>query len=74
LTRERGWRIILDDRQARLVARRLGISITGTVGILVRAKRSGIIPSLKPLLSKLEVNQFYISNVLKEEALRLANE
>jgi predicted nucleic acid-binding protein len=74
LARERVWRIILDDRQARSVARRLGISIIGTVGILMRAKRSGIIPSLKPLLSKLEANQFYVSNVLKEEALRLANE
>jgi uncharacterized protein len=74
LAREREWQIILDDRQARSVARRLGISIIGTIGILVRAKRSGIIPSLKTLLSELEANGFYISNVLKEEALRLADE
>lgn len=71
---ERGWRIILDDRQARFVARRLGVSTIGTVGILVKAKRSGIIPSLKTLLSELEANGFYLNDVLKEEALRLAGE
>jgi len=55
-------------------ARRLGVSTIGTVGILVKAKRSGIIPSLKTLLSELEANGFYLNDVLKEEALRLAGE
>ena len=33
LALEKGMRIILDDRKARGVARRLGLSITGTVGL-----------------------------------------
>ena len=74
LAHERGWRIILDDRRARSVGKRLGVTIIGTVGMLVRAKRSGIITSLKPLLSELEAHEFYIGEALKEEALRLVDE
>ena len=74
LAHERGWRVILDDRRARSVGRRLGVMIIGTVGVLVRAKRQGTIPSLKTLLSELEAHEFYVSEALKEEALRLVNE
>ena len=74
LAHEQGWRIILDDRRARSVARGLGITIIGTVGILVRAKRLGMITSLKALLDELEAHAFYISEGLKVEALRLVNE
>lgn len=74
LASERKMRIILDDRQARLVAKNLDISIIGTVGVLVQAKQVGIIAMLKPVLSKLEAKGFYISNALKEEALRIAGE
>jgi uncharacterized protein len=74
LASEGGYKIILDDRQARLVAKNLGVTVVGTIGILLQAKRSGIISSLKPLLEDLELNGFYLSSELKEEALRLAGE
>ncbi len=38
--------IILDDYKARKIAERLGITITGTIGVIVKAKLSGIIPSI----------------------------
>ena len=68
------WRIVLDDRRARSVAERLGLAIVGTVGVLVQAKRGGIIPALRPLLDDLEVNGFYLSIALKNEALNLVGE
>ena len=74
LAHERGLQIILDDRRARSVGKRLGVAIIGTVGVLVRAKRSGLIPSLKTLIHELEACEFYISEALKAEALRLVNE
>lgn len=74
LAHAHGWRIILDDRRARAVARGLGVTIIGTVGILVRAKRLGMIPSLKTLLDALAAQEFYISEALQAEALRLAQE
>jgi predicted nucleic acid-binding protein len=74
LAHEQGRRIILDDRRARSVARSLGVTIIGTVGVLVRAKHLGIITSLRALMSDLEAHEFYISEGLKAEALRLVNE
>lgn len=74
LAYERGFQIILDDRQARSVAKNLGISIIGTVGVLVKAKQAGLIPFLKPLLDELQVNGFYLNEDLKVEALKLVEE
>lgn len=74
LASERGCRVVLDDRKARSVARSLGVPIIGTVGILLRAKQSGVIPLVKPILDALEARSFYVSGGLKEEALLLAGE
>ena len=41
LAHERRCRIILDDRKARVVAVRLGVPVTGTVGLLLKAKQAG---------------------------------
>ncbi len=71
---ERGWRVILDDRQARTVASRLGTRIIGTIGVLVQAKHLGLLPSVRPLLEKLESSGFYSSESLKREALLLVGE
>ena len=69
-----GHRIILDDRQARSVAKQLGIPIIGTIGVLVCAKRAGLIVVLKPVLNDLEDGGFYVTSALKEEALKLVGE
>jgi len=74
LALERGCRIILDDRKARTVAQRLGVPVTGTVGILLKAKQSGVVPSLLPLLDALDAHHFHVSRALRLEALRLAGE
>jgi uncharacterized protein len=74
LASERGYGIVLDDRQARAVARNLGLTVIGTVGLLVKAKRGGIIPALRPVLDEMEANGFYLSRALREEALRLVGE
>ncbi len=71
---ERSWRVALDDRRARSVATRLGVRVIGTVGILVRAKQSALVSSLKPLLDNLESSGFHLGDALKREALRLAGE
>lgn len=71
---ERNWKIVLDDRRARDLAQRLGLKIIGTVGILVRAKRSGLLPWINPLLNELTNKGFHLSEDLKREALRMAGE
>lgn len=71
---EKGWRLVLDDRKARAWAKRLGVRVIGTAGILVRAKRQGLIPVVKPLLDALKATGFRMSEALEKETLRLAGE
>ncbi len=66
--------VLLDDREARLQAKRLGLRVTGTLGILLRAKRLGLIESLKEELGKLKEAGFRISRDLEEEILMKAGE
>ncbi|MEQ9377510.1 MAG: DUF3368 domain-containing protein [Imperialibacter sp.] len=66
--------IILDDQKARYTAEKLGLQITGTLGILIKAKKKGIVSSIKPFLEKLQQTNFRLSEHLIEEALKEANE
>ncbi|MGH9856070.1 MAG: DUF3368 domain-containing protein [Blastocatellia bacterium] len=74
LAHELGHLIILDDHQARAVAKNLGLRISGTVGSLVKAKQEGVITAIKPFVIALESSGFFMSKSLKEEVLRLAGE
>lgn len=74
LAYETRTRIILDDRKAREAARRLGVPVTGTVGLLLKAKEAGVVPAIRPLLDALDANPFRIGDALRAEALRLAGE
>lgn len=66
--------VILDDWKARKVAERLGIFVTGTLGVIIKAKNTGIIPSIKPYLDKIRKTNFRISEELEQIALKEANE
>lgn len=66
--------IILDDWKARKLAERLGLSVTGTLGVIIKAKNNGIIPSIKPYLDKIRETNFRISEELEQIALKEANE
>lgn len=66
--------IVLDDAKGRKIARKLNLNYTGTLGILLKAKRSGIIPALRPLLEKIQLTNFRYSNEVFQEILFLAGE
>jgi len=66
--------IILDDYKARKIAEQLGISFTGTIGVIIKAKLSGIIPSIQPLLQKIKQTNFRLSPEIELLALKEANE
>lgn len=66
--------IILDDYKARKIAEQLGIIFTGTIGVIVKAKLNGIIPSIKPLLEKIKRTDFRLSADLELQALKEAKE
>ncbi len=58
--------VLLDEREARRVARSLGLKVTGTVGILMRARREGMIEDLRRELDRLLKSGFWISEDLYE--------
>lgn len=74
LASEKNSRILLDDRKARIAARQLGLTVTGTVGLLLKAKAAGRISLLLPLIDALDQAGFHLSADLRMEALRLAGE
>jgi len=67
-------RVVLDDKKARAVARGVGLTVIGTLGVLLLAKREGVLPQIEPLLTALRDAQFHMSQALYREVLRLANE
>jgi predicted nucleic acid-binding protein len=66
--------LILDDLKARKIATHLGLTITGTIGVLIKAKLQGHLTSIKPSLEKLSKLNFRISDDLIKAALDLAGE
>jgi predicted nucleic acid-binding protein len=70
----RKCRVILDDHQARSAAARVGVDVIGTVGILVHAKRAGLVPEVRPLLDALEEAGFRLDAGLRGRALELSDE
>ncbi|MEL6652623.1 MAG: DUF3368 domain-containing protein [Bacteroidota bacterium] len=67
-------RLLLDEKRGRGVAKRLGVSVIGTIGVIIMAKQKGIISSGKQILDKLDQHGFWISNELKTKVLALLNE
>lgn len=75
LVRERADAIaVIDDKLARVIAENLGIKFTGTLGILVEAKRAGLIDSVGSLLDRLQELRFRVSPSVRALILREAGE
>ena len=66
--------LVIDDLKGRKEAERLGIKITGTLGILFRAKQSGSLTALKPYLEELQASDFRIATEVVEKLLRESGE
>ncbi|WP_258083772.1 DUF3368 domain-containing protein [Thermococcus thermotolerans] len=66
--------LILDDLKARKIAKELGINVIGTAGILLLAKKRGVVEEVKPLLRELVEKGFRIADSVIEVILRAAGE
>ena len=71
---KKNYVLVLDDLKARQTAQKLGLKITGLLGILVKAKKRNKISKVRPLLKILDKVDFRISNKLKNEILIMAGE
>ena len=66
--------ILLDEALGRYHAKHAGLKVTGTIGILIKAKKQGLISELKPLLFELREKEVWLSESLIERILELTNE
>ena len=65
---------VLDDGPARRVAGQLGIAFTGMLGLLLDAKKRGLIAAVAPVLDELDGHDFNMSPRIRESILRAAGE
>jgi predicted nucleic acid-binding protein len=66
--------VILDDLDARAAAIRLGLELTGTLGVLLLAKQAGIILEIRSAIDGLALVGFRMSDGLRSKMLRMAGE
>jgi predicted nucleic acid-binding protein len=67
--------ILIDEADGRAAAEMAGFLVTGTLGVLARAKRQGLLPAVAPLLDCLRDELgFYMTDLLRNQVLRLSGE
>lgn len=66
--------VIIDDNAAKKTAKYLGLTVTGTIGIILKAKERGIITEIHSVLEDMKRKGFYISSHLEQMILEQAGE
>ena len=61
--------VVLDDNVARIKAKQIGLEVTGTLGILLRAKAKGYIDDISTDLDKLKEAGMYLSDHIIRQVL-----
>lgn len=69
-----GSLVIMDDLLARRVAGALHIPLTGTLGVLLAARRNGLIRDIASILDMLQDLRFRVSSATRAAILKLAAE
>ena len=54
--------------------KKIGLTVTGTLGVLLKAKSRGIVQEITPLMAEMKHNGFYIDAVLEGFVLEQAGE
>lgn len=72
---EQGARlVVIDERKGRQYAKRLGLPLTGTLGLLLVAKEKRLITQVAPYITRLETAGLYFHPTLVRRVLVLAEE
>ena len=66
--------IVLDELPGRRAAMSLGLDVVGSLGLLVRAKRAGLISDVRPLMDAMLSSGLYASDALYHQILSAAGE
>lgn len=67
--------LLIDERKGRRLARQQGVPVVGLLGVVLMAKRAGLIPAARILLNRLDQEAgVYWTDDLKETALKTVGE
>jgi predicted nucleic acid-binding protein len=69
-----GAEVVLDDLAARRCARSLGLSMIGTLGIVVLCRHRGVISAARPIIETLREAGLRLKTALMDEALAKVGE
>lgn len=67
-------RVILDDARARTLALSLGLPVVGTAGLVLAAKRAGLVEAVRPLLDQLRAKGFWLHDDVYKAIVNAARE
>lgn len=74
LAQSKDVRLLIDERKGRAVARTRGVTVIGTGGVLLLAKREHVIDQIAPILGALASHGYRLSAEFRRELLVLAGE
>ncbi len=74
LAKQKCARLLIDENRGRIAAKHECIPVFGTGAVLIQAKEKDLIQEIRPMLDALVRAKYRLSNGLRREILRLANE
>ena len=66
--------VLMDDPLGRSHARAHGLAVTGVAGVLLAARKAGLVDSIRPFFERLERSEFRLSNEIVRAILEQAGE
>jgi predicted nucleic acid-binding protein len=66
--------VIIDEKCGRRYAKMMDIPLTGTIGVLLKAKEKGLVSAIGPLLEELCAKNSWINDDLIKQVLAVAGE
>ncbi len=69
------YALLIDESLGRAVALRFGLKTIGILGLLLEARKRGLLPKVAPVLNRLEAEAgFWVAPELRQRVLALAGE
>lgn len=66
--------LLIDDRRARLIAEHNHIFCIGALGLLLLAKKQGVVSQVRPYVERLQASSIHYGDNLLRSVLRFAGE
>ena len=66
--------VVIDDNAARKTAEYLGIPLTGTMGVLIKAKQVGVLESVMPIIDAMLAKGIFLSDGLISAVRKIVGE